>query len=63
MSVHDIVSHPVFLGWWGAFGVDFWAWMKDPDWTLDGFNLTIASKRWLVGVIMGLFAWLGLGAL
>lgn len=63
MTVHEIVTHPVFIGWWGAFGVDFWQWMKADGWTLSEWNWPLATKRWLVGLVMGIIAWLGLGTL
>lgn len=63
MTIHDVVQHPVFVAWWGAFGVDFWAWLKADGWTLSEWNWSKATKRWTVGLVMGVIAWLGLGSL
>jgi hypothetical protein len=60
MTVHDVISHPVFLSWWGAFSVDLFLWIKAPGWKLMDFDFGVASKRWVVGILMGLLPWLGL---
>ena len=60
MTIHDVLSHPIFLAWWGAFSVDFYHWMQTPGWELKDFKLNLASKRWAVGAIGGVMAWLGL---
>ncbi len=64
MTLHTIVTDPIFLSFWGAFGVDFWHWLSANGWKMpDGFDIKTASKRWLVGLVMGVAAHYGLSGL
>jgi len=60
-SFRHFISHPVVIGWWGAFGVDFWHWMKADSWTWSDWDWSTATKRWTVGLIMGVIAWVAAG--
>lgn len=59
---HDPIVRAVLLGFWAAFSVDLFEWMKTPGWWDAGFNMGLATKRWAVGALAGLLGGLGLGA-
>jgi hypothetical protein len=63
VSLHEIVTHPVFLSFWGAFSIDFWHWAKADGWSLSAWDWNIATKRWALGIVTGILAWQGLGRL
>lgn len=63
MDFNTIVNHPVFIGFWSAFGVDFWHWISSPTWDFTTFDWNTATKRWAVGIVMGILAWQGLNRL
>jgi len=56
-TLHAIITHPIILGWWGAFSVDFYQWLRADGWSLSVWNWNTATKRWAVGLIGGVIAW------
>lgn len=45
--------HGAVVGLVAAIAVDLREWMAKPGWSDEGFNLALASKRWVVGAITG----------
>lgn len=59
---HPIVRGAV-LGLWSALVVDLSIWLKSTTWKIEGFDVRVASKRWVTGGVAGAMGAAGLGAL
>ena len=54
-------GHDALTGLWVAFSADLFLWLKASDgWVPQGFNFTLASKRWASGFILGALKGYGL---
>lgn len=63
----ELVTHPLvhgaLLGFWTAFSVDLALFLKASGWKVEGFDFSVATKKWVSGAITGVLGALGLGLL